>query len=71
MLEGKVKWFNAEKGYGFIKVEWQRDDVFVHLRDVQQSGYDKLYPADEVEFELKEDRSGRSQATNITAYEPL
>lgn len=70
MLEGTVKWFNVEKGFGFIKPKGKRKDVFVHLNDVHKSGYDRLYEKDIVEFELVEDDFGRAQATNITAYEP-
>lgn len=71
MQEGTVKWFNTEKGFGFINVKGQRDDVFVHMNDVRRSGYERLYEKDIVEFEVKEDRYGRTQATNITAYEPM
>ncbi|RMF00633.1 MAG: cold shock domain-containing protein [Bacteroidetes bacterium] len=71
MLEGRVKWFNENKGYGFISVKGQSKDVFAHINDVHDSGYDKLYKSDIVEFELVEDRIGRTQAVNITAYEPV
>lgn len=70
MLEGTVKWFNPTKGYGFINVKGRKEDVFVHLNEVQNSGYDTLYDKDIVEFEIVEDANGRAQATNITAYEP-
>ena len=70
MLEGTVKWFNPDKGYGFINVKGRKDDVFVHLNEVQDSGYDTLYDKDIVEFEIVKDPNGRAQATNITAYEP-
>ena len=43
MLEGTVKWFNVDKGFGFIRVKGRRKDVFVHLSDVRDSGYDKLF----------------------------
>ena len=70
MEQGVVKWFSVEKGFGFIKVKGRQEDVFVHLKDVHNSGYDKLYENDIVEFEIVEDRQGRAQATNITAFEP-
>ena len=70
MLEGTVLWFHVDKGFGFIRVKGRRKDVFVHLSDVRDSGYDKLFEKDIVEFELVEDSNGRAQATNITAYEP-
>lgn len=71
MLEGTVKWFNVNKGFGFINCKDRREDVFVHISDVRDSGYDKLYGKDIVEFEIAEDNLGRIQATNITAYEPM
>ncbi len=70
MLEGTVKWFSLEKGYGFINVKGQREDVFVHLNEVHKSGYDELYEKDIVEFEITPGKDGRDQATNLTAYEP-
>jgi CspA family cold shock protein len=71
MLEGTVKWFNPTKGFGFIRTKGRKEDVFVHVSDVINSGYEKLYEKDIVEFELVEDDNGRAQATNITAYEPI
>lgn len=70
MLEGTVKWFDESKGFGFIQLENQRKDIFVHLNEVRKSGYDKLYDKDIVEFELSYDNIGRTYATNLTAYEP-
>lgn len=69
MLEGKVKWFNPQKGYGFIRPNGEKEDIFVHLNDVVASGYETLIENEEVEFEIKEDEYGRRSATNITAYE--
>ena len=71
MQEGTVKWFNKEKGYGFIKADKGRKDIFVHINDVRQSGYETLYEKDIVEFEIKEDEHGRPRACNIEAYEPI
>ena len=70
MLEGTVKWFNKEKGYGFIKPDQGSKDVFVHINDVKKSGYETLYEKDIVEFEIVEDDRGRQRAINISAYEP-
>ncbi|MEL6656153.1 MAG: cold shock domain-containing protein [Bacteroidota bacterium] len=70
MLEGTVKWFDEAKGFGFINVKGRKDDVFVHLNEVHNSGYDTLFAKDIVEFEIVEDNRGRAQATNLTAYEP-
>ena len=62
-MKGKVKWFNAEKGFGFITVE-DGNDVFVHYSSIQQDGYKALVEGDDVEFDLKDSDRG-SQATNV------
>jgi len=62
MKTGKVKWFNAEKGYGFI-VQEDGKEVFVHFKDVQ-GGVNVLRDNDEVEFEVEEGRKG-PQAVNV------
>jgi CspA family cold shock protein len=59
MQNGKVKWFNNEKGYGFIEVEGG-DDVFVHFSAIQGEGYKSL----EVSFEIVEGNRG-PQAANV------
>lgn len=58
MVKGKVKWFNAKKGYGFIEAEGVNGDVFVHFSEIQQDGYKALDEGDEVEFEVVEDGKG-------------
>ena len=52
MVQGKVKWFNAEKGFGFIEVEG-RDDVFVHFSAIQGEGFKTLEEGQEVTFEIE------------------
>ena len=69
MLEGTVKWFSLEKGYGFIKRKGGGKDVFVHINEVLDSGYKTLYEKEEVEFEIMENAKGQICAHNITAYE--
>jgi len=69
MLEGTVKWFNLEKGYGFIKRKGGGKDVFVHANEVLDSGYKTLLEKEEVEFEISENERGQVCATNITAFE--
>ncbi len=69
MLEGTVKWFSLEKGYGFIKRKGGGKDVFVHINEVLDSGYKTLYEKEEVEFEIVENDRGQICATNITAFE--
>ena len=63
-MQGKVKWFNQEKGYGFIEVEGEKD-VFVHYSAIQQEGFKTLKEGDNVEFEVVEGQKG-PQAANVT-----
>ena len=60
---GKVKWFDAKKGYGFIERE-DGDDVFVHFSAVQEEGFKSLEDGEEVEFEIVEGDRG-PQAENV------
>ncbi|MNP78954.1 Cold shock protein CspB [compost metagenome] len=62
-MKGSVKWFNAEKGYGFIKVEGEQD-VFVHFSAIQGEGYKTLDEGQVVEFEITEGQRG-PQAANV------
>jgi CspA family cold shock protein len=62
-MQGKVKWFNAEKGYGFIETE-QGGDVFVHFSAIQQEGFKTLDEGQEVEFDIVEGARG-PQAANV------
>ncbi|WP_027481086.1 cold-shock protein [Deinococcus pimensis] len=65
MAVGKVKWFNAEKGFGFIEVEGH-PDVFAHFSAIQATGFKKLNEGDEVEFEIQPGANGKGpQARNI------
>ncbi|MGP4061915.1 MULTISPECIES: cold-shock protein [Halobacillus] len=63
MVEGTVKWFNAEKGFGFIEVEGQ-DDVFVHFSAIQEEGFKSLEEGQVVSFEIEEGQRG-PQAANV------
>ena len=58
-----VKWFNAEKGFGFIERE-DGDDVFVHFSDIANDGYKTLEEGQKVEFDITEGQRGE-QATNV------
>jgi CspA family cold shock protein len=60
---GKVKWFNAEKGYGFIERE-DGDDVFVHFSAIQAEGFKTLDEGQSVEFEIVQGERG-PQAANV------
>lgn len=62
-MQGKVKWFNAEKGFGFIERE-NGDDVFVHFSAIQTDGYKSLDEGQEVEFDIVEGARG-PQAANV------
>ena len=62
-MTGKVKWFNAEKGYGFITTE-NGQDVFVHYSQIQSEGYKSLDEGQAVEFEINDGPKG-PQATNV------
>jgi cold shock protein len=63
MQQGIVKWFNAEKGYGFIQVEGG-DDVFVHYSAIQAEGFKTLEEGQKVEFEIVQGSRG-PQAANV------
>lgn len=62
-MKGTVKWFNAEKGYGFIQVEGG-DDVFVHFSAIQGDGFKTLDEGQEVEFDITQGNRG-PQAANV------
>lgn len=64
-IGGTVKWFSAEKGYGFI-TPTDGPDVFVHYSAIQASGYRKLEAGDQVEFEITEGPKGK-QASDVQA----
>ncbi|EXJ22847.1 Cold shock protein CspA [Alkalibacterium sp. AK22] len=63
MVQGVVKWFNAEKGFGFIEVEGQ-EDVFVHYSAIDSEGYKSLDDGQEVEFDIVDGDRG-PQASNV------
>ncbi|AZV42042.1 MULTISPECIES: cold-shock protein [Peribacillus] len=62
-VSGKVKWFNSEKGFGFIEVPGE-NDVFVHFSAIQGEGFKTLDEGQEVEFEIEEGNRG-PQAKNV------
>lgn len=63
MKQGKVKWFNAEKGFGFISVDGE-NDVFVHFSAIQTDGFKTLEEGQDVEFEIVDGARG-PQASNV------
>lgn len=69
MSRGRVKWFNNEKGYGFIEYEGLVDeDIFVHYSSIEQEGYKSLKEGEIVEFTLIETAKG-NQAINVREIE--
>ncbi|MFC0359146.1 MULTISPECIES: cold-shock protein [Kytococcus] len=64
MAQGTVKWFNAEKGFGFIQQDGGGDDVFVHFSAIQTNGYRSLDENQRVEFEITQGPKGQ-QAENV------
>ena len=68
-MKGKVKWFNAEKGYGFIANDEGGDDVFVHYSAIQAEGYRSLKEGQKVSFETETDpkNPNKLRAVNVTA----
>jgi CspA family cold shock protein len=64
MTQGIVKWFNAEKGYGFIQVEGGGPDVFVHFSAIAGGGYRSLEEGQKVEFDTTQGQKG-PQAENV------
>ena len=65
MAQGTVKWFNAEKGFGFIAPDDGSADVFVHYSEIQGKGFRSLEEDQKVEFEVGEGQKGQ-QAQNVT-----
>ena len=68
MTTGPVKWFNAQKGFGFIQPDDGGKDAFVHISAVERAGLGTLSEGQKVEFELVTDRrSGKMSADNLKA----
>lgn len=67
MAEGRIKWFNESKGYGFIEQE-DGPDVFVHFSEIQMEGFKTLKEGDRVAFEVSEGPKG-PQAVKVTIVE--
>ena len=63
MNKGTVKWFNAEKGFGFITSE-EGKDLFVHFSEIQKDGFKTLEEGEKVTFDVKEGQKG-TQAANV------
>jgi CspA family cold shock protein len=64
MAEGTVKWFNPDKGYGFIARE-EGDDVFAHFSEIQGEGFKTLDEGQKVSFDVTQGQNGKMQASNV------
>ena len=69
MASGTVKWFNPQKGYGFIEPSDGSKDAFVHISAVEQAGMSTLREGQKVEFELVPGRNGKAAAENLVAMD--
>lgn len=69
MATGTVKFFNQNKGYGFIAPDGGGNDAFVHISAVERSGLSTLRENQRVSFDLQEDRRGKMAAVNLKAAE--
>ena len=67
MATGTVKWFNAQKGYGFIQPESGGKDVFVHISAVERAGMDNLREGQRLDYDLEQGQRGRVSAVNLRA----
>jgi CspA family cold shock protein len=68
MTSGTVKWFNSQRGFGFIQPENADKDVFVHISAVERAGMDTLTEGQKVSFDIVADgRTGKSAAENLRA----
>jgi CspA family cold shock protein len=68
MPKGSVKWFNNAKGYGFINIDGEEEDIFVHYSQILQDGFKTLKADEDVEFELNRGPKGL-HATNVQTVE--
>jgi CspA family cold shock protein len=65
MPSGTVKWFNSQKGYGFIQPDDGSKDVFVHISAVERSGMGNLHEGQKLSFELERGQQGKTSAVNL------
>ena len=67
MSVGTVKWFNAQKGYGFIQPDDGSKDVFVHISAVERAGLGSLSEGQKVSYDLERGQQGKTSAANLQA----
>ena len=69
MTTGRVKWFNAAKGFGFIEPEDGSKDTFVHISAVERAGLSLLNEGQKVSYDLRTEQNGKSSAENLSIVE--
>ena len=67
MATGTVKWFNSQKGYGFIQPDEGGNDVFVHISAVERSGLGDLREGQRISFDIEKGQQGKTSAINLKA----
>jgi len=67
MSSGTIKWFNAQKGYGFIRPDDGSDDVFVHISAVERAGLRGLNEGQKVNYDVQRGQQGKTSAVNLQA----
>jgi CspA family cold shock protein len=67
MSSGTVKWFNAQKGYGFIQPDDGSKDVFVHISAVERAGLSSLTDGQKISYDIERGQQGKSSAVNLQA----
>jgi cold shock protein len=67
MPQGTVKWFNAQKGFGFIQPDDGTKDVFVHISAVERAGLGRLNEGQKIRFEIERGQQGKLSASNLQA----
>lgn len=67
MSKGTVKWFNGQKGYGFIQPDDGSKDVFVHISAVERAGWSGLNEGQQVSYDIERGQQGKTSAVNLQA----
>jgi len=66
MAKGTVKWFNTQKGYGFIEPEDKGKDVFLHISALEKAGINGLADGTEINYEVETGQNGKENAVNVS-----